>query len=65
MENKGVKKMRIIDFLLFLALYAPAPKNAPKDWFHHAEENFNAWKQFLDEAKERGYFEVPTREVEQ
>ena len=45
--------------VMYLALYAPAPENAPDDWYHHAEENLAAWQAFIRESEERGYYSFP------
>ena len=50
--------------LLFLALYAPAPENAPIDWYHHGEENYKAWKEFEGKSKKQGYYELPVQNDE-
>lgn len=48
--------------VFFLALYAPAPENAPDDWYHNGELNLQAWKQFIQEAEQRGYYALPIQE---
>lgn len=45
--------------LVYLALYAPAPENAPDDWYHHGAENLAAWLQFVATAEDRGYYAIP------
>lgn len=43
----------------FLGLYAPAPEGAPKDWYHHGDENTRAWIDYFNQCEEQGYFSVP------
>lgn len=45
--------------LMFLALSYPAPEEAPDDWFHHGDENLEAWRAYIMKCKERGYYDIP------
>lgn len=45
--------------LMFLALSFPAPEEAPDDWFHHEDENLDAWRAYIMKCKERGYYDIP------
>lgn len=45
--------------LMFLALAFPAPEEAPNDWFHHGDENLDAWRAYIMKCKERGYYDIP------
>ena len=53
-----------VPLILYLALYAPAPMNAPDDWFHHAEENWKAWKAFINTCEQGGCYPIPIEEEE-
>lgn len=50
--------------LMFLALSFPAPEEAPDDWFHHGDENLDAWRAYIMKCKERGYYDIPMIEEE-
>lgn len=59
-EEKGYC-LRYLDkgLLMFLALSFPAPEEAPDDWFHHGDENLDAWRAYIMKCKERGYYDIP------
>lgn len=59
-EEKGYCH-RYLDkgLLMFLALSFPAPEEAPDDWFHHGDENLDAWRAYIMKCKERGYYDIP------
>lgn len=48
--------------VLYLAMYAPAPEGAPKDWYNRGDENLAAWQKFIREAERRGYYAFPIDE---
>ena len=54
-ENTPVWERGLV---MFLALYAPAPENAPEDWYHHGDENLLAWQDFIRESELRGYYQL-------
>ena len=51
--------------LVYLALYAPAPENAPDDWYHHGDENLKAWREFVRESQQRGYYTFPVDKAQE
>lgn len=48
--------------VFYLSLYAPAPEDAPDDWYHNGEQNLRAWQMFIKRAEERGYYAFPIAE---
>ncbi len=60
----AVQAVEIGQLSAMLGLWAPAPINAPEDWFHHGDENIQAWGEYLRDSVEKGYYVLPTGGVD-
>ena len=49
--------------IFFLALYAPAPEGAPRDWRRHGDDNLRAWEEFVKTSEARGHYAYPIEET--
>lgn len=61
MNDRTEESKRALIF--FLALYAPAPEFAPRDWRRHGDENLRAWEEFVKKSEVRGHYAYPTEET--
>lgn len=61
----GLTKDELKQLIFVLAVWAEAPEGAPEDWYHHGEENLQAWKNYIERSHERGYYAVPALEEDE